>query len=154
MLVCVMSIHTSACEYNAFLSFDFFFFFGGTGSLLLCTVFLQLWFKSFSIAGAALVSGHRLESAQASVVMERGLNSCNLQAPELGLTSCGPLAQLPCGMWDLPRPGIELVSLALQDGFLTTGPPGKPKICTWQKGGLPLQFQEPRSVVTPTQAFP
>ena len=26
MLVCVMSIHTSACEYNAFLSFDFFFF--------------------------------------------------------------------------------------------------------------------------------
>ena len=25
MLVCVMSIHTSACEYNAFLSFDFFF---------------------------------------------------------------------------------------------------------------------------------
>ena len=39
MLVCVMSIHTSACEYNAFLSFDFFFF-GGTGSLLLCTVFL------------------------------------------------------------------------------------------------------------------
>ena len=40
MLVCVMSIHTSACEYNAFLSFDFFFFFGGTGSLLLCPVFL------------------------------------------------------------------------------------------------------------------
>ena len=27
MLVCVMSIHTSACEYNAFLSFEFFFFF-------------------------------------------------------------------------------------------------------------------------------
>jgi len=41
MLVCMMSIHTSACEYNAFLSFEiFFFFFGGTGSLLLCTVFL------------------------------------------------------------------------------------------------------------------
>ena len=27
MLVCMMSIHTSACEYNAFLSFEFFFFF-------------------------------------------------------------------------------------------------------------------------------
>ena len=26
MLVCMMSIHTSACEYNAFLSFEFFFF--------------------------------------------------------------------------------------------------------------------------------
>jgi len=29
-------------------------------------------------------------------------------------------------MWDLPRPGIELVSLALADGFLSTETPGKP----------------------------
>ena len=29
-------------------------------------------------------------------------------------------------MWDLPGPGIKLVSLALQGRFLTTGPPGKP----------------------------
>ena len=29
-------------------------------------------------------------------------------------------------MWDLPRPGIKMVSFALQGGFLTTGPPGKP----------------------------
>ena len=28
------------------------------------------------------------------------------------------------GMWNLPRPGIKLVSPALQGGFLTTGPPG------------------------------
>ena len=28
-------------------------------------------------------------------------------------------------MWDLPRPGIEPVSLALQGKFLTTGPSGK-----------------------------
>ena len=28
-------------------------------------------------------------------------------------------------MWDLPRPGIELVSPALAGGFLTTEPPGK-----------------------------
>ena len=27
----------------------------------------------------------------------------------------------------LPGPGIEPVSLALQGGFLTTGPPGKPR---------------------------
>lgn len=26
---------------------------------------------------------------------------------------------------ELPRPGVEPVSLALQGGFLTTGPPGK-----------------------------
>ena len=31
-----------------------------------------------------------------------------------------------CGMWDLLRPGIELMSLALQGRFLTTRPPVKP----------------------------
>ena len=29
-------------------------------------------------------------------------------------------------MWDLPRPGIELISSALAGGFSTTGPSGKP----------------------------
>ena len=29
-------------------------------------------------------------------------------------------------MWNLPRPGIEPMSPALVDGFLTTKPPGKP----------------------------
>ena len=28
-------------------------------------------------------------------------------------------------MWDLPGPEIEPMSLALQEGLLTTGPPGK-----------------------------
>ena len=32
---------------------------------------------------------------------------------------------MPCGMWNLLRPGIELVSPALTDGFITTEPPGK-----------------------------
>ena len=30
-------------------------------------------------------------------------------------------------MWDLPWPGLEPVSPALADGFLTTAPPGKPQ---------------------------
>ena len=30
-------------------------------------------------------------------------------------------------MWDLPGPGIEAVSFALAGGFLTSGPPGKPR---------------------------
>ena len=29
-------------------------------------------------------------------------------------------------MWDLPGPGLELVSRALAGGFLTTAPPGSP----------------------------
>ena len=59
-----------------------------------------------------------------------GPRSC-CRAPALGIEgfhSCsGTGAQLPHGMWDLPRPGIELVSLALQGRFLTTGPLEKPR---------------------------
>ena len=43
-----------------------------------------------------------------------------------GFCSCSTWAQLLCSMWDLPKPGIEPVSPALQGRFLTTGLPGKP----------------------------
>ena len=43
-----------------------------------------------------------------------------------GLRSCGARASLLCCMWDLPRPGMEIISLALAGGFLTTWPWGKP----------------------------
>ena len=36
--------------------------------------------------------------------------------------------KLLCGLWDLPRLGIELLSLPLADRYLTTGPPEKNKI--------------------------
>ena len=45
-----------------------------------------------------------------------------------GLSNCGSRAQLLCGMWDLPRPGLEPVSPALADRFSTTAPPGKPSL--------------------------
>ena len=32
------------------------------------------------------------------------------------------------GMWGHPEPGIQPIPLALQGGFLTTGPPGKPYV--------------------------
>ena len=41
------------------------------------------------------------------------------------LRSCGSRAQLLCGMWDLPRPGLEPVYPALAGRFSTTAPPGK-----------------------------
>ena len=47
------------------------------------------------------------------------------QALERRLSSCGPQAQLPSSMCNLPRPGIKPVSPALAGEFLTTGPPGK-----------------------------
>ena len=43
------------------------------------------------------------------------------------LSSCGSRAQLLCGVWDLPRPGLEPVSPALAGRFSTTAPPGKHK---------------------------
>ena len=43
------------------------------------------------------------------------------------LSNCGSRAQLLCGMWDLPRPGLEPVSPALAGRFSATAPPGKPR---------------------------
>ena len=45
------------------------------------------------------------------------------------LSNCGSWAELLCGMWDLPRPGLEPVSPALAGRFSTTAPPGKPWTC-------------------------
>ena len=42
------------------------------------------------------------------------------------LSNCGSRTQLLCGMWDLPRPGLEPVSPALAGRFSNTAPPGKP----------------------------
>ena len=54
-----------------------------------------------------------------------GSSCCRAWTPELGLSSCGAWSYLLRGMWDLSRPGIEPVSLALQGRFLTTGAPRK-----------------------------
>ena len=62
----------------------------------------------------------------ASVVVVHGLSSCGSRALEHRLRSCGTRAWLLHSMWDLPRPGLEPVSLALAGGFLTTAPSGKP----------------------------
>ena len=43
------------------------------------------------------------------------------------LSNCGSRAQLLCGMWDLPRPGLEPVSPASAGWLPTTVPPGKPQ---------------------------
>ena len=44
------------------------------------------------------------------------------------VSSCGVWAELPHGMWNPPRPGVEPMSPALAGRFLTTGSPGKPWI--------------------------
>lgn len=68
MLVCVMSIHTSACEYNAFLSFDFFFFFFLVALGLCCCAqsFSSCGLRASPLQGLLLFQGtgskvHRLQ---------------------------------------------------------------------------------------------
>ena len=61
------------------------------------------------IIAASLVAEHRLQTRR--------------------LSNCGSRAQLLCGMWDLPRPGLKPVPPALAGGFLTTAPPGKSHKC-------------------------
>ena len=77
------------------------------------------------IAGASCC-GARPLGARASVVVARGLSSCGSRALERRFSSCGTRAQLLCGMWDLPGPGLKPVSPALAGRFLITSPPGKP----------------------------
>ena len=60
----------------------------------------------------------------ASVAAAPGLSSCSLWAVDGGLSRVEK-ASLLHSMWNLPRSGIELVSLALAGEFLTTSPPGK-----------------------------
>ena len=81
--------------------------------------------RGLLIVVASPVAEHQLQGVWASVVVARGLSSCGSQALECRLSSCGTWAQLLRGMWDLPQPGIEPMSLELAGRFLTTVPPGK-----------------------------
>ena len=77
--------------------------------------------RAFSSCGKwrlLFVEVHGLLIVKASPIAEH-----RLQAHEL--SSCGTRARLPCGMWDLSKPGMELMSSALAGGFFTTGPAGK-----------------------------
>ena len=101
-----------------FLKKNFYFYlfiYGCVGSSFLCEDFLSScgkWGPLFiAVRGpltiaASLVAEHRLQTRR--------------------LSNCGSRAQLLCGMWDLPRPGIEPVSPALAGRFSTTAPPEKP----------------------------
>ena len=125
---------------SIFLSFSFFLSFLPSfllsccvGSLLLHTGFLQLRRAGATLRYGARASpcggfsccGARALGAWASVVAARGLSSCDSWALERRLSSCGARAQLLCGMWDLPGPGLEPMSPALAVRFLTAAPPRK-----------------------------
>ena len=76
-------------------------------------------FSSCGKWGPLLIAVRGPLTIAASLAAEHGLQTHRL-------SSCGSRAQLLCGMWDLPRPGLETVSPALAGRLSTTPPPGKP----------------------------
>ena len=84
--------------------------------------------SSCSEEGLLSSCGVRTSHAVASLVTELGLvgfGRCGSQALECGLSSCGTWAQLSCGRWKPPKPGIKPTSPELAGGLPITGPPGK-----------------------------
>ena len=75
-------------------------------------------FSSCGKRGPLFIAVRRPLTIAASLVAEHRLQTRRL-------SSCGSRAQLLCGMWDLPRPGLEPASPALAGGLPTTAPPGK-----------------------------
>ena len=94
-------------------SIDFFTFLAALG-VHCCS----LAFSSCGEWGLLFVVVRRLLLVVASLVAEHRLQTRRL-------SNCGSRAQLLCGMWDLPRPGLEPVSPALAGRCSTTAPPGK-----------------------------
>ena len=107
--------------------------------VFLVVVGLNCYVKAFSScseqellccsAQASHCGGFSCYRAQASGTWASGVAACRLssygsRALEYKLSSCGAWAEVLQDMWNLPRPGIELMSPALA-GFLTTGPPRK-----------------------------
>ena len=99
-----------------------FFFFVCFGSSLLLVGFLQL--RGVGVHSSLQSSG--LSLRWPLLMRSAGFSSCGSRALERRLSSCGSRAQLLCGMWDLPRLGLEPTSPALAGGLPTTAPPGKP----------------------------
>ena len=83
---------------------------------------LRFCARAFSSCGKReplFIAVRRPLTIVASLVVEHRLQTRRL-------SNCGSRAQLLCGMWDLPRPGLEPVSPALAGRFSTTEPTGKP----------------------------
>ena len=114
-----------------FLLFHFFFFFFKMVvifSFLNLYIFFFLYWVFLSMQGLSLVvaSGGHSSSRYAGHSLSRHLLFVEHRLQMCRLSSCGSRAQLLCSMWDLPRPGLEPMSLALAGGFSTTALPGKP----------------------------
>ena len=109
-------------EDSSFLFLILFTYFWLCWVFIAVWAFLQLWqagatssffVRPFYCGGSPC--GTQAVGAQASVAV-------GSQVPQLW-----HMGLVLCGMWDLPRPGMEPMSPALAGGFFTTESPGKPE---------------------------
>ena len=113
--------HIVLCPFHSF----FFFlinFFKKIIYLFMAVLVLRFCARAFSSCGERgplFITVRGPPTIAASLVAEHRLQ-------QRRLSNCGSRAQPLRGTWDLPRPGLELVSPALAGRLSTTAPPGKP----------------------------
>ena len=95
----------------------FFFFLNKFIYLFLAVLGLRFCARAFSSSG---------EQGPLFIVVHGPLTVAEHRLQTHRLSSCGSQAQLLCGMWDFPRPGLEPMSPALAGRFSTTAPTRKP----------------------------
>ena len=99
-------------------------------------LFICLWLRwvFVSVRGLSLVaaSGGHSSSRCVGLSLSRPLLLRSTGSRRAGsvVVAHGPSCSAACGMWDLPRPGLEPVSPALAGRLSTTAPPGKPCFTT------------------------
>ena len=104
-------VNNSVITLGWFKKLSYMFIFGCAGPSLLCRP------SSFGEPGHLVTA--------ASLAAEREFRGRWASAAVAGrLSSCSTWALLLHGLWDLPGPGIKLVSPVLAGGFFTTEPPG------------------------------
>ena len=99
----------------------------------LCWVFLAACVLFSSCREQGLLSGCDVQASHCSgfsccwawALGPKGFSSCSSRALGYRLNSYGVAVLLLCGMWDLPGPGIELMSPTLAGRFFTTEAPEK-----------------------------
>ena len=89
--------------------------------LFLAALGLSCCMRALQLQQAEAISSCGAQASHCDV-----FSCCGARALQTaGFSSCGAWAYLPCSMWNLSGPGIELMSTALAGRFLTTRTLGK-----------------------------
>lgn len=87
--------------------------------------YINIFFNLVLHRVAAPRASPAVVSRVCSPVSVLGLLTVDPRLERPGCSSWDRRTPLPCGVWNLPRPGIDPVFTPLAAGFLTTGPPEK-----------------------------